>query len=480
MAKKKNTLLADAIADAKAVRETALANAKVALEEAFTPHLTSMLSARLRNEAEDFDGDDELDELNDPIPSADGYGSDEGGETDIEAVEKSSFTEAAVDVGSGVENDSKLDSSDIGTGPENEYGDMNAKEPSKATRSSSHIANDDKLGMNEDFDEFDDEEDDGMMMAADEVPGDDGAELDFAPEMGGQDDLGGDEMGGDPMAGGMGGDPMAGADMGGDPMGDPMAGGEFGGEEEPEDLDLEAIIRELEADMVAPEDEFEAPVGDDGMEEDPYALGEEVDLPSAADGHGSDEGGETDNEAIRKKSFTQGMGEKQTGPISEQDDEEIDLEEILREIEDEESSDELETENTELKGELKEYRDAVRFLRSKLNEVNLLNAKLLYTNKLFKNYNMDGRQKLRVVENFDRAGTVREAKLVFATLAESFKGKPVTRKRSITEGLASKRTGSTRSRRKVEETSTEENTPTILAEGTQLAARFKKLAGINQ
>jgi len=458
MAKKQNTLLRDAIADAKAVRETALANAKMALEEAFTPHLTSMLSARLRNESEDFDEDD-LDEINDPIPSADGYGSDEGGETDIEAVEKSSFTEAAVDVGSGVKNDSKLDSSDIGTGPENSYGDMNAKEPSKATRGSSGIANDDKLGMNEDFDEFDDEEeDDGMMMAGDEMPGDDGAELDFSPEMGGQDDLGGDEMGGD-----------MGMDMGMD-----------GGEEEPEDLDLEAIIRELEADMVGPEDEFEAPVGDDGMEEDPYALGEEVDLPSAADGHGSDEGGETDNEAIRKKSFTQGMGQKQTGPISEQDedDEEIDLEEILREIEDEESSDELETENTELKGELKEYRDAVRFLRSKLNEVNLLNAKLLYTNKLFKNYNMDGRQKLRVVENFDRASTVREAKLVFATLAESFKGKPVTRKRSITEGLASKRTGSTRSRRdRVQDTSSED-VPTILAEGQQLAARFKKLAGI--
>ena len=208
-------------------------------------------------------------------------------------------------------------------------------------------------------------------------------------------------------------------------------------------------------------------------------MGEEVDLPTAADGHGSDEGGEVDREAITKKSFTQGQGQSQTGPISEQDedDEEIDLEEILREIEDEENADELETENTELKSELKEYRDAVRFLRSKLNEVNLLNAKLLYTNKLFKNYNMDGRQKLRVVENFDRATTVREAKLVFATLAESFKGKPVTRKRSLTEGLASKRVGSTKPKRQIEE-SPSENTPTILAEGAQLAARMKKLAGI--
>jgi len=36
-------LLKEAIADAKAVRETALANAKIALEEAFTPRLQSMI-----------------------------------------------------------------------------------------------------------------------------------------------------------------------------------------------------------------------------------------------------------------------------------------------------------------------------------------------------------------------------------------------------------------------------------------------------
>ena len=42
-------ILKEAIADAKAVRETALQNAKMALEEAFTPQLKSMLSAKLRN-----------------------------------------------------------------------------------------------------------------------------------------------------------------------------------------------------------------------------------------------------------------------------------------------------------------------------------------------------------------------------------------------------------------------------------------------
>ena len=43
-------ILKEAIADAKAVRETALENAKMALEEAFTPQIKSMLSAKLKEE----------------------------------------------------------------------------------------------------------------------------------------------------------------------------------------------------------------------------------------------------------------------------------------------------------------------------------------------------------------------------------------------------------------------------------------------
>ena len=51
-------LLKDAIVDAKAVRETALENAKMALEEAFTPQIKSMLSAKLKED----DMDDEAEE----------------------------------------------------------------------------------------------------------------------------------------------------------------------------------------------------------------------------------------------------------------------------------------------------------------------------------------------------------------------------------------------------------------------------------
>ena len=53
-------LLKEAIADAKAVRETALENAKMALEEAFTPRLQSMLSQKIQTEMED---EDEVEEL---------------------------------------------------------------------------------------------------------------------------------------------------------------------------------------------------------------------------------------------------------------------------------------------------------------------------------------------------------------------------------------------------------------------------------
>ena len=60
MANRKD-LLSEAIADAKAVKETALANAKLALEEAFTPQLQSMISAKLSEESEE----DEEDNIND-------------------------------------------------------------------------------------------------------------------------------------------------------------------------------------------------------------------------------------------------------------------------------------------------------------------------------------------------------------------------------------------------------------------------------
>ena len=69
--------------------------------------------------------------------------------------------------------------------------------------------------------------------------------------------------------------------------------------------------------------------------------------------------------------------------------------------------------------ELKEAYATVETLRNELNEINLLNAKLLYTNKIFKSKNLSESQKVKVLEAFDKASTVKEAKLVFETVDAS-------------------------------------------------------------
>ena len=82
-------LLKDAIADAKAVRETALANAKMALEEAFTPKLKSMLAQKIQQEIDDDEVEDMHDEDDEMEPEEEGYSieGDDDMEDEIEEVE---------------------------------------------------------------------------------------------------------------------------------------------------------------------------------------------------------------------------------------------------------------------------------------------------------------------------------------------------------------------------------------------------------
>ena len=120
----------------------------------------------------------------------------------------------------------------------------------------------------------------------------------------------------------------------------------------------------------------------------------------------------------------------------------------------------------EMTEELTEAYDTIESLRGTINEVNLLNAKLLYTNKLFRNFELSESQKMTVIENFDRAGNTREVKLVFSTLAENFTV-PVKKRKVVKEGTASKATNSTAP-----------STKTIINEGNELANRWKKLAGL--
>jgi len=90
--------------------------------------------------------------------------------------------------------------------------------------------------------------------------------------------------------------------------------------------------------------------------------------------------------------------------------------------------------------ELEEAISTINTLRSELNEVNLLNAKLLYVNKIFKAKNLTESQKVKVIASFDKATNVKEAKVVFESLESALTAAP---KKAIKEslGFASKAAG---------------------------------------
>ena len=190
-----------------------------------------------------------------------------------------------------------------------------------------------------------------------------------------------------------------------------------------ENLELEAIIRELEEGEDHDEDEKEK------ME----SVNEE------------DEDEEEKTEAVTEDS-------------------DIDLAEVIKALQEEDEEDEeMKAEATELE----EAYETIRFLKDKINEVNLLNAKLLFSNKLFRSGNLNEDQKMRVIETFDRANSVREVKLVYSTLAESMKAsKSSTKKKAMTEGLASKTTRSTKPSKKA------------IVESNDFSDRMRKLAGL--
>jgi hypothetical protein len=161
------------------------------------------------------------------------------------------------------------------------------------------------------------------------------------------------------------------------------------------------------------------------------------------------------------------------GKMSMDDEEEIDINELLAELEslDEEDDDygysnpldeakkrmakkrkEEEEKKEQEKGkDLKEAISTIKFLRSELNEVNLLNAKLLFVNKIFKAKNLSESQKLNVIAAFDKATNVKEAKLVFESLNRSITAAPA-KKTQIKEsiGFASKAMGVARKQQIIE------------------------------
>ena len=397
-------LLKEAIADAKAVRETALANAKIQLEEAFTPRLKSMLSQKLRAEAEDMESDeDEMKEA---------YGDDEEKEEDK------------------MEED--YNSSNIGAGTGGTTSGQNNKKPTEHNAGA-----EDKLGAAD-------------VTSTSKKPEAEVEDYEFEKSITEENDeeeelaTEGDEFGNDD-------EQQIESDM------DNM-GGENGADNQQseDDLDLEAIIKELEdelhggSDDMESEDDYNAMGHDDVQDE----SADEVDTVMNAD--------EPDAVIARNESD------------DKDEDDDMNIEEIIKELEDEEKAEEDEKEKVEeskrLKKELAEAISVIKSLKSTINEVNLLNAKLLFSNKLFRSYNLTNEQKSKVIDSLDRTNTVREVKLVYSTLAESMKfatNSPKKSAKPMAEGASRVQTSTKPTAQK-----------SIVSEGTTYANRFKELAGI--
>tara|TARA_B100001094_G_scaffold80921_1_gene77113 strand:+ start:2441 stop:3577 length:1137 start_codon:yes stop_codon:yes gene_type:complete len=374
-------LLKEAIADAKAVRETALENAKMALEEAFTPKLKSMLAQKIQAEIEDEGEDHDVEE--------EGYGDE----------------------------DEEMEVSDEEAPAEEPAGEESEEEEV------AEIADEDEDA--EEVSEIEDEDEDAEVSEIE----DEDEDAEEVSEIEDEDD------------------------------------------EMEEELDLESILAELEAEIKEEDEEDgdEEKVDENDVSSDIGKADNKVNAKandSSETGAQGPEGEGKDEPAGKELDDHDVVKEGEAHDEDEEVDEEIDLEEVLKALSEEEDEDETHDEVATLQAEVKEHRDVVKYLREKLNEVNLLNAKLLFSNKLFRAFGLSNEQKLKVVETFDRTKNLREIKLVYSTLAESFRGVKVAPVK-VSKGSSSKVVASTKTQK-----------DEVLSEGAELKGRFKKLANI--
>jgi len=378
-------ILKEAIADAKALRATALENAKIALEEAFTPRLKNMLSQKIQSE--DLPDNEEYGEGEGEVGSGDGHMEAEG---EHEVDERMHDEDDEVEEKMHDEDDKEVEERMHGE-DDDEVEERMKDEDEEEVKEAEHM------------------EDEGEHME------DEGEHME-------------DE-----------GEHMEDEDM-----------------HDEDELDLESVIKELEEELDSSE------VGDAENKEPSERASDSSEVGAQGpEGEGADEEGGSENseDTVVKEPVTEAE--------HQDEDEDIDLEEVLKSLSEEEGMEDEDEEDKveEMQTQLKEYKDTIGYLREKLNEVNLLNAKLLFTNKLFRGFGLNNNQKLRVVEQFDRAQNLREIKLVYATLAESFKGNG-NKKVNESKGQASKAVASTEPKKEV------------LSEGQEMKNRFKKLANL--
>ena len=247
---------------------------------------------------------------------------------------------------------------------------------------------------------------------------------------------------------------------------------------EAEDVD-EIDINKILAEMGDEEEE----VGEPEMEEAKHEEEEEEES--------EEEGEEETDEAHAEPDADNAGGKSDHDADNEETDEEVDLNALLKELEMEEGSYEEEgkEETDEAKeeegeedmhakmkkmkeehaAEIAEIKSQAAKLAGKVNETNLINAKLLYLNKILHKHNLNEAQKVKVIAAFDKATTVKEAKIVFESLNEAFVVKTEKSKTNLKEslGFASKAAGNSTKRE-------------IITEADVQVARWQKLAGINK
>ena len=340
-------ILKEAIADAKAVREVALANAKAALEEAFTPRLQSMLSAKLSEELEEEEGDDMIDEL---------------------------F--------------------------EMEY-------------------EDEDIIIDKDLDE---EVDFSEEIDLEEILNELGLEEGTSMKEGGKD-LGDDDDDDDD-------------DDSGDFVANKKAIKKPTNKEHTENFDLDLLLEKINALSIKDNDpEVILEIEDD------INLEIEDDL---------NEYNSKGNNLYYPPNSPQNTTYVERGI---------------------KPSNLIQNELIKTRKELSETKSTLETIKSELNEVNLLNAKLLYVNRIFKAHNLSDSQKLRVVETLDKASSTKESKLIYETIKDTFNIKTIKShpKNSIREGLgiASSAVGLSTAPRKP-----------VLTESNDMVTRMQTLANI--
>ena len=222
--------------------------------------------------------------------------------------------------------------------------------------------------------------------------------------------------------------------------------------DEEDDEDLGEIMDEMDDDEldIDSDEDLDIDIEDDG---DDIGDDDDIDIDIEDD----DEDLEEDFDIDLDDDGDDDIDIEMDGDVDD-DDEDIDIDL------DEDLDEDLEEENVQLKLENKKIKRAYKIIKSELNEIRIVNEKLLYINKLFKAFRLSDKQKLRVVENFDRADTTREIKIVFKTISESFKD---SKKKKLNESLLSRDNNSAVKRKTKDKK--------IINENDDLYARFKKL-----